>query len=109
VYKDFPTPLNRNQEFTLTLTLSGTYREGTTNHTVSATHGFTLKHGWYLKVVSTNDNATASGHTTAFVQSVVQVFDASNMQQGSDIPVRWEKTGVTGTNNSFTSLNLSIS
>ena len=110
VYKDVPTPGNQNEEFDFNVAISGTYHTGSNTYTVSANQTFNLKHGWYLKITSTNDNATAAGHTTAYVLSEVQVYNSDGVQQGNDRLVRWERQNVnTSTQNGFnTDLRITV-
>ena len=110
VYKDVPLPGNQDEMFDFTVAITGTYHIRSSNtDTINESAVFQLKHGWYLKLTSSNDNATASGHTTAYVQSIVQIYDAEGHQQGTDATVRWERTGLTSSSQNGFNNDLKIS
>lgn len=121
VFKEVPEPGNPEQPFTFTMAISGTYHMGSgtgTNTPINVSETFQLKHGEYLKINSTNNNATSGSNTTAFVQSDVEVYTQVTDSNGTTSYVkdtgrsqivRWEKTGVTVNNsNSFPSLKLTV-
>lgn len=98
IYKEVPAPGNQDQDFTFTVKITGTYHEGNEQDTISELQSFTLHHGWYLKITSSNENGTNA--TPAYVQSVVQVFDDRGVQQREAI-VRWERPVTVSRYNGF--------
>jgi uncharacterized repeat protein (TIGR02543 family) len=109
VYKDVPAPGDQTQDFTFTVGFTGTFKygsNGSSSENINKSATFTLKHGWYLKIASTNDNATQTG--TAYIDSLVQVFDASDVQQGTDTHIRWEKSVTASNDNGIQSLNFTV-
>ena len=118
VFKEVPEPGNPEQAFTFTMAITGNYHAASgSNTTINVSEAFKLKHGEYLKINSTNNNATASGNQTAYVQSVVEVYKQVTDSEGTTSyvkdtgrskTVRWQKAVSVSSHNSFESLKLSV-
>ena len=55
IYKNVPEPGNQNMPFTFTLTISGTYTRNNNSQPLTASHDFTLSHGEYAVLKSSNN------------------------------------------------------
>lgn len=129
IYKEVPAPGNQSRPFDFTLAITGSYHTGSNTYQINSSTNqytadtatsktFSIKHNEYLRIVTTDDYATVSGHTTAFVQAEVEVYYPVT-QNGSvtyvkdnarSAIVRWERNGLTpGTNNGFgTDLKITV-
>ena len=109
VHKEVPEPGNQDRPFEFTLNISGTYRTGVYNYQVNATDTFSIKHGEYLRILTTNENATQTGQTQAYVQAEVEVYypddTSGTVEYIKDTTrsktVRWERNVTPNTNNGF--------
>ena len=112
VHKEVPEPGNQERPFEFKLSITGKYRSGVTTHTLeNVSDTFTIKDDEYLRIITTNDNGTETGHNTAYVQAEVEVYypDDSNgtVEYKKDATrsktVRWEMAVTPSTINGFTS------
>ena len=106
VYKDVPTPGDQTKDFDFTVAISGRYHVGSTPVDVSASHDFQLKHGWYLKLFSSNDNGTQN--STAYIQTEVTVYNAEGVQQGDPVTVRWDRSVSPSSSNGFNEMHVTV-
>lgn len=95
IYKDVPDPGNKAQEFAFTVGFDGeyTYRQSSRDNTgtISSTKGtFYLKHGEYLKIVSTKN--TGGNNAKAYVQLTVQKYAADGSTIGNPQTVTWTRS-----------------
>lgn len=94
IYKNVPEAHggNREQEFTFTVALSGTFKKtnGGETDNLSASDTFTLKHNEYLKI--TSSAIVDNGSSPAYLQSVVQRFRVGAGPNNTDSEVGNPKT-----------------
>ena len=112
VHKEVPEPGNQERPFEFKLSITGKYRSGVTTHTLeNVSDTFTIKNGEYLRIITTNDNGTETGHNTAYVQAEVEVYypddSSGTVEYKKDATrsktVRWEMAVTPSTINGFTS------
>ncbi len=127
IHKDVPEPGNQTKLFDFTVAITGNYHLGTTNYTINnSTNEYTVKdtskvfsirHGEYLRVATTNDHATETGHNTAYIEVAVEVYmpvtTNGNVTYVKDDSrsgiVRWERhVANPGSNNGFTGLQITV-
>lgn len=125
IHKEVPEPGNQTKLFDFTVAITGNYHVGTMDYAINAQTNeysvrdtskvFSIRHGEYLRVVSTNDHATETGHNTAFIEVEVEVYmpDTSSgtltyVKDGTRSGiVRWERHVTNpGSNNGFTGLQI---
>ena len=77
IYKNVPSPGNQEKDFTFTVNVSGKYTYDSSGHTQDITAGdtFTLAHGEYAELVSSN--STSEG----YIQTVVTVYNADGTRK----------------------------
>ena len=129
IFKEVPDPGNPNRPFDFTLAITGSYHAGNNSYTINSSTNqyttdtatsktFSIKHGEYLRVVTTDDYATVSEHTTAYIQAEVEVYYPTTVNgsltyvkdNSRSAIVRWERNGLTpGSNNGFnTDLKITV-
>lgn len=125
IYKEVPEPGNQKKPFDFTLAITGSYHVGSTNYVINSSTNqnsdaatskvFSIKHGEYLRVVTTVDYGIQAGHTKAFIQAEVEVYypviENGTTRYEKDMSrsaiVRWERTVTPRDNNGFTGLMIS--
>ncbi|MBQ6270912.1 MAG: InlB B-repeat-containing protein [Clostridiales bacterium] len=126
IHKDVPAPGNQTKLFDFTVKITGSYHIGNQSYDIiKATNGngtepskvFSIRHGEYLRVVTTNDHAVESGHNTAYIQVEVEVYKPvtqnGNVTYEKDDTrsgiIRWETTVNNPTSsNGFTGLLITV-
>lgn len=127
IHKEVPEPGNQTKLFDFTVAITGNYHVGTMDYAIIAQTNeysvidtskvFSIRHGEYLRVVSTNDHATETGHNTAFIEVEVEVYmpdtSSGTLTYVKDDTrsgiVRWERHVVNpGSNNGFTGLQITV-
>lgn len=127
IHKDVPKPGNQTKLFDFTVAITGNYHLGTTNYTINNSTNeytakdtskvFSIRHGEYLRVATTNDHATETGHNTAYIEVAVEVYmpvtTNGNVTYVKDDSrsgiVRWERhVANPGSNNGFTGLQITV-
>ncbi|MBO4747707.1 MAG: InlB B-repeat-containing protein [Clostridiales bacterium] len=125
IHKEVPEPGNQTKLFDFTVAITGNYHVGTMDYAINAQTNeysvrdtskvFSIRHGEYLRVVSTNDHATETGHNTAFIEVEVEVYmpdtSSGTLTYVKDDTrsgiVRWERHVTNpGSNNGFTGLQI---
>ncbi|MBR5041023.1 MAG: InlB B-repeat-containing protein [Clostridiales bacterium] len=127
IHKEVPEPGNQTKLFDFTVAITGNYHVGTMDYAINAQTNeysvrdtskvFSIRHGEYLRVVSTNDHATEAGHNTAFIEVEVEVYmpdtSSGTLTYVKDDTrsgiVRWERHVTNpGSNNGFTGLQITV-
>ena len=119
IFKDVPDPGNPNRPFDFTVEITGSYHVGTNPSTgIDESKTFSIKHGEYLRIVTTVDNATntSGGHNTAFIQAEVEVYSPVTengsvtyvKDTGRSGIVRWERSVTPSQNNGFDSMQIIV-
>lgn len=94
VYKNVPDPGDQSKKFTFTLSLSGTftYTYSTTEApivgVISGTGSFSLAHGEYAELISSNSTSTGT------ISTVVNVFDAKGNRIGDSAEFTAQYNGI---------------
>ena len=115
VYKDVPEPGNQDKPFEFTVKISGTYHVGSTNYQIKDENNndlaksFSIKHGEYLRIVTTTDYGVTSGHNTAYVQAEVEVYSPVTTNgtleyvkdDNRSKTISWQKTVTPNSTNGF--------
>ncbi len=113
VFKEVPMPGNQSQDFTFTVSLTGTFRRNGVDYDVSSgsnsSKTFTIKHGGYLLI--TDSNSTGTSGSPAYVEAIVQVFDENDAEVVSQKKtVRWQhSSNGTGSYNGSEKVNVTES
>ncbi len=128
IHKNVPEPGNQTKLFDFTVEITGNYHIGPqtyeikkeTNEYSTSTDTskvFSIRHGEYMRVVTTNDHAVETGHNKAFIEVEVEVYkpvtqngtvtyEKDDSRSGI---IRWEMDVVNPTSsNGFTGLQITV-
>ncbi|MBQ5968304.1 MAG: InlB B-repeat-containing protein [Clostridiales bacterium] len=118
IHKDVPDPGNQTKLFDFTVEITGSYHIGSqAPSAIQEGKVFSIRHGEYMRVVTTNDHAVESGHNTAYIQVEVEVYkpvtqNGSVTYEKDDTRsgiIRWETTVNNPTSsNGFTGLLITV-